>query len=71
MARPKPVVTKTICSECGLDWALHTKGRKTEPTPDVCIRLLKDEVQSARSRQYYSGITNCTSTGTATFGISL
>lgn len=38
--KPKPVVTATICSECGLDWDLHGEN----PTQSDCIRLLKTEL---------------------------
>lgn len=41
MAKPKPVPRDVVCSECGLSWDDHTKDRKTDPTPDDCIRLLK------------------------------
>lgn len=44
MAKPKPVPKSVVCSECGLPWSKHTDGRKTDPTPDVCIRLLKLEL---------------------------
>lgn len=44
MAKPAPVAKFTVCSVCGLDWERHTKDRKTAPTADVCIRLLKDEL---------------------------
>lgn len=39
---PKPIFKTCVCSECGLPWEDHTtKGRKTEPTLDDCVRLLK------------------------------
>lgn len=41
MAKPKPIARNVVCSECGLPWEKHTANRKTDPTPDVCIRLLK------------------------------
>jgi hypothetical protein len=44
MAKPKPVSKSVVCSECGLAWNRHTEGRKTDPTPDVCIRLLKADL---------------------------
>lgn len=44
MAKPSPVSRLTVCSVCGLDWDRHTKDRKTAPTADVCIRLLKAEL---------------------------
>ena len=44
MAKPKPVPKTVVCSICDLPWEDHTKGRKTEPTADVCIRLLKAEL---------------------------
>lgn len=44
MAKPKPVPKSVVCSECGLAWNRHTEGRKTDPTPDVCIRLLKADL---------------------------
>jgi hypothetical protein len=48
MAKPRPVPRDVVCSECGLPWADHTKNRKTEPTPDVCIRLLKQTLSETR-----------------------
>jgi hypothetical protein len=44
MAKPKPVSKQVVCSECGLPWDEHTKGRKTDPTADVCVRLLRAEL---------------------------
>ena len=38
--KPKPVVTETICSECGLDWERHGDT----PTQSDCIRLLKADL---------------------------
>jgi len=35
--KPKPVVVKTICSECDLPWEDHGEN----PTTSDCIRLLK------------------------------
>ena len=48
MARPKPISKSVVCSECGLPWAKHTAGRKTDPTLDVCVRLLKAELAKPR-----------------------
>lgn len=42
---PKPVVVKTICSMCGLDWDDHGDS----PTTEDCIRLLKVEAAKQRS----------------------
>lgn len=44
MAKPKPVAKLVVCSECGLAWDRHTAGRKTDPTPDVCVGLLKADL---------------------------
>jgi hypothetical protein len=41
---PQPRTVKVVCSDCGLPWEAHTKGRKTAPTADVCVRLLNAEV---------------------------
>lgn len=41
MAKPSPVPKSVVCSVCDLPWEDHAKGRKTAPTADVCIRLLK------------------------------
>lgn len=49
MAKPSPKVIKTVCSECGLSWDDHTKGRKTAPTLDVCVRLLKVELAKPKA----------------------
>lgn len=42
---PKPVVVKTICSMCDLDWEDHGDN----PTTEDCIRLLKAEVAKKSS----------------------
>ena len=42
---PKPVVVKTICSMCGLDWDAHGDS----PTTEDCIRLLKAEIDKKPS----------------------
>lgn len=44
MAKPSPVSKFVVCSVCDLPWEDHTKGRKTAPTADVCIRLLRAEI---------------------------
>jgi hypothetical protein len=36
MPKPKPVVTSTVCSECGLAWDDHGES----PTLADCVRLL-------------------------------
>lgn len=46
ITKPEPVITHTLCSECGLDWALHGD----DPTTDDCIRLLKAELYRERLR---------------------
>lgn len=39
-ASPKPIVTKTVCSLCGLDWEKHPDNASALD----CIALLKAEV---------------------------
>lgn len=53
MAKPKPIPKSVVCSVCNLPWDEHTKGRKTDPTPDVCIRLLKVELSKRPRQQPY------------------
>lgn len=60
MAKPKPIAKQVVCSECGLSWDAHTKGRKTDPTPDVCIRLLKAELAKRPMYQWPGGISGTT-----------
>ena len=57
MAKPKPVPKTVVCSVCDLPWEEHTKGRKTEPSVDVCVRLLKAELAKARRypQQFFNG----------------
>ena len=43
--KPKPVITHTICSECGLDWERHGDT----PTQSDCIRLLRADLASRPS----------------------
>lgn len=62
-AGPQPVVVRTVCSECGLDW----DGHGDKPTFADCIRLLKAEV--AKPRVAYPGtatITGISGTGFVT-----
>jgi hypothetical protein len=59
MAKPKPIAKQVVCSECALPWDDHTKGRKTDPTPDVCVRLLKAELaKRPRQMPYFSSASN-------------
>jgi hypothetical protein len=37
---PKPVVQRTVCSECGLDWDKHS----AKPSLADCVKLLKAEL---------------------------
>jgi hypothetical protein len=49
-----------VCSECGLSWDSHTKGRKTAPTLETCVVLLKAQLAlqpSHRVFAYPSGFT--------------
>lgn len=64
MAKPAPVSKVVVCSVCGLPWEDHTKGRKTAPTADVCIRLLKAEI--AKRPRFLHG-TGAYSSGAVTF----
>ena len=38
--RPHPIPNNQVCSECGLDWALHPES----PRRRDCIELLKNEL---------------------------
>lgn len=63
MAKPTPVSKVTVCSVCDLPWDDHTKGRKTAPTADVCIRLLKAKLASRPTYPYnMSGTQSATAT---------
>lgn len=46
MAKPEPKIVSEVCSLCGLDWDLHGKN----PTSEVCVKLLLDEVSSLNAR---------------------
>lgn len=68
MAKPSPKAINVVCSECGLSWEKHTAGRKTAPTADVCIRLLKAELAARprfSSNNYPQTASNATSNLTA------
>jgi hypothetical protein len=43
-ATPKPIVTKTVCSLCGLDWEKHPENASAVD----CIDLLKAEAAKPR-----------------------
>ena len=76
--KPHPVVIKTICSLCGLDW----DGHGDDPTAEDCVRLLKAEVAKKSTPitywtywpnvytptyiQPYTSVTSAGSTWTAT-----
>lgn len=67
MAKPTPVAKLTVCSVCGLDWERHTKDRKTAPTADVCIRLLKAELAKRPSYVQYPFLSSGGISGSGTF----
>jgi len=48
MKKPTPVVTKTVCSVCDLDWHLHGSDK---PGVEKCIELLKAEAKRPRPVQ--------------------
>lgn len=70
MGKPKPVPQSVICSECGLPWVDHTRGRKeTEPpTTDVCVHLLKAALAVRPAFSYITGSTGITPTWRMTGG---
>lgn len=50
-SNPQPIVTSTVCSVCGLNWANHMPDASGEVSTLECVRLLKAEI--ARPRPVY------------------
>ena len=60
MAKPSPVSKFVVCSVCDLPWEDHTKGRKTAPTVDVCVRLLRAEILKRKNTLTWNAATSAT-----------